>query len=216
VALQERSQGKARPHVPYRNSMMTSVLRDSLGGNCRTVMIATVNTAPEQLEETISTCRFAQRVAQISNQVYVNEELDPVLVIRRLKQEIRDLKVGRWGLGFRVGRGLGLGCWLWVVGSGLSSGPLGFGILGFGVWGLGFGVWGLGFWVWGLGFGVWGLRFGVWGLGFGVWGFGCGLWTLGLQLGYRNSDSGLGISVRSGHWASQRKLSSSRQCNAKV
>lgn len=94
VALQERSQGKARSHVPYRNSTMTSVLRDSLGGNCRTVMIATVNTSAEQLEETISTCRFAQRVAQISNQVYVNEELDPVLVIRRLKQEIRDLKVG--------------------------------------------------------------------------------------------------------------------------
>jgi hypothetical protein len=206
VALQERSQGKARPHVPHRNSMMTSVLRDSLGGNCRTVMIATVNTAPEQLEETISTCRFAQRVAQISNQVYVNEELDPVLVIRRLKQEIRDLKVGRWGLGFRVGRGLGLGLWLWVVGSGHLNG-----LWGLGFWGLGLG---LGFGVWGLGFGVWGLGFGVWGLGFGV--LGCGLWTLGLQLGYRNSDSGLGVSVRSGHWASQKKLSSSRQCKAKV
>jgi kinesin family protein 6/9 len=114
VALQERSQGKARPHVPYRNSMMTSVLRDSLGGNCRTVMIATVNTAPEQLEETISTCRFAQRVAQISNQVYVNEELDPVLVIRRLKQEIRDLKVGRWA-GFRVWGGVQGRVWVWVA-----------------------------------------------------------------------------------------------------
>ena len=38
VALQERAMGKSRPHIPYRNSMMTSVLRDSLGGNCRTVM----------------------------------------------------------------------------------------------------------------------------------------------------------------------------------
>ncbi|KAL2630069.1 hypothetical protein R1flu_014755 [Riccia fluitans] len=92
IALQERSQGKSRQHIPYRNSMMTSVLRDSLGGNCMTVMIATVTVAQEQLEETISTCRFAQRVALISNQVMVNEEVDPNLVIKRLKQEIKDLK----------------------------------------------------------------------------------------------------------------------------
>lgn len=42
VALRERGT-KGRQHIPYRNSMMTSVLRDSLGGNCKTVMIATVN-----------------------------------------------------------------------------------------------------------------------------------------------------------------------------
>lgn len=42
VALHERGT-KGRQHIPYRNSMMTSVLRDSLGGNCKTVMIATVN-----------------------------------------------------------------------------------------------------------------------------------------------------------------------------
>ena len=49
--------------------MMTTVLRDSLGGNCRTVMIATVTAEAEQVDESISTCRFAQRVAMISNQV---------------------------------------------------------------------------------------------------------------------------------------------------
>ncbi|BBN08880.1 kinesin family member 6/9 [Marchantia polymorpha subsp. ruderalis] len=92
IALQERSQGKPRHHIPYRNSMMTSVLRDSLGGNCLTVMIATVTVAQEQLEETISTCRFAQRVALVSNQVMLNEEVDPSMVIKRLKQEIKDLK----------------------------------------------------------------------------------------------------------------------------
>ena len=42
----ERSQGKKRAHIPYRNSMMTSVLRDSLGGNCKTSMIATMNPGP--------------------------------------------------------------------------------------------------------------------------------------------------------------------------
>lgn len=92
VALQERASGHGRPHVPYRNSAMTSILRDSLGGNCKTVMVANVTPEPTQLEESISTCRFAQRVAMISNRVQVNEELDPASVIKRLKQENRELK----------------------------------------------------------------------------------------------------------------------------
>jgi kinesin family protein 6/9 len=46
VLLQET---KARGHIPYRNSMMTSVLRDSLGGNCKTVMVATVSVEGEQV-----------------------------------------------------------------------------------------------------------------------------------------------------------------------
>lgn len=92
VALQAKSQGKKRLHVPYRNSMMTSVLRDSLGGNCRTAMIATVSAQDENIHESISTCRFAARVACIRNEVVVNEELDPKLVITRLKLEIRELK----------------------------------------------------------------------------------------------------------------------------
>ncbi len=45
------------------------MLRDSLGGNCRTVMIAAVAPETQHIEESISTCRFAQRVAMISNQV---------------------------------------------------------------------------------------------------------------------------------------------------
>eukprot|EP00873_Tetraselmis_striata_P011712 jgi/Tetstr1/431976/TSEL_021453.t1 len=92
IALQEKSMGKSGRHIPYRNSMMTTVLRDSLGGNCKTTMIATVCTRSDQIDESISTCRFAQRVAMVSNKVMVNEELDPSLVIKRLKAEIKDLK----------------------------------------------------------------------------------------------------------------------------
>ena len=55
--------------MPYRNSTMTMVLRDSLGGNCRTVMIANITAQHEMLDESISTCRFAQRVALIANEV---------------------------------------------------------------------------------------------------------------------------------------------------
>ncbi|CAM6093821.1 unnamed protein product [Calypogeia fissa] len=92
IALHERTLGKARHHIPYRNSMMTSVLRDSIGGNSLTVMVATVTIAQQQLEETISTCRFAQRVALVSNQVTLNEEIDLNFLIKRLKQEIKVMK----------------------------------------------------------------------------------------------------------------------------
>ena len=92
IALQEKASGIARSHIPYRNSMMTAILKDSLGVNCCTAMVATVNVSEAQLGESISTCRFAQRVAMISNVVMVNEELDPKLMIKRLKQEIRDLR----------------------------------------------------------------------------------------------------------------------------
>ena len=86
IALQEKK------FVPYRNSMMTSVLRDSLGGNCKTVMVATMNNEEPYLDETISTCRFAQRVALVANTMSVNEEVDPKLLVGRLKAEIRELK----------------------------------------------------------------------------------------------------------------------------
>nr|XP_040056029.1 kinesin-like protein KIF6 isoform X3 [Gasterosteus aculeatus aculeatus] len=88
IALSEKS----RSHIPYRNSMLTSVLRDSLGGNCMTTMIATIAVDKRNLDESISTCRFAQRVALIKNEAMLNEELDPALLIARLKREIQSLK----------------------------------------------------------------------------------------------------------------------------
>ncbi|KAK3093383.1 hypothetical protein FSP39_014832 [Pinctada imbricata] len=88
IALSEKN----RQHIPYRNSMMTSVLRDSLGGNCMTTMIATCSVEKRNVDESISTCRFAQRVAMIKNEVMVNEELDPKLMIQKLKREIQQLK----------------------------------------------------------------------------------------------------------------------------
>ncbi|XP_022097361.1 kinesin-like protein KIF6 [Acanthaster planci] len=88
VALSEKS----RSHIPYRNSMMTSVLRDSLGGNCMTTMIATCSMEKKNIDESISTCRFAQRVALIKNDAILNEEVDPKLMIARLKGEIQELK----------------------------------------------------------------------------------------------------------------------------
>eukprot|EP00403_Amphidinium_massartii_P049291 CAMPEP_0178463526 /NCGR_PEP_ID=MMETSP0689_2-20121128/50379_1 /TAXON_ID=160604 /ORGANISM="Amphidinium massartii, Strain CS-259" /LENGTH=870 /DNA_ID=CAMNT_0020090413 /DNA_START=81 /DNA_END=2693 /DNA_ORIENTATION=- len=91
VALHERTKG-SRNHVPYRNSMMTSVLRDSLGGNCKTTMVGCVAVESSNISEAISTCRFAQRVATIQNNATVNEELDPNLLIARLKREVAELR----------------------------------------------------------------------------------------------------------------------------
>jgi len=83
IALQ-----KHEDHVPYRNSIMTSILRDSLGGNCDTSMIATINPQPQNLSEAVATCRFAQRVAMITNCARVNESTDPEVLIQRLKREL--------------------------------------------------------------------------------------------------------------------------------
>ncbi|XP_076441935.1 kinesin-like protein KIF6 [Babylonia areolata] len=88
LALSEKN----RQHIPYRNSMMTSVLRDSLGGNCMTTMIATCSMEKRNMDESISTCRFAQRVAMIKNDVLLNEELDPKLMIAKLQRTVQELR----------------------------------------------------------------------------------------------------------------------------
>nr|XP_040138529.1 kinesin-like protein KIF6 isoform X2 [Ictidomys tridecemlineatus] len=88
IALSEKN----RSHIPYRNSMMTSVLRDSLGGNCMTTMIATLSLEKRNIDESISTCRFAQRVALIKNEAVLNEEIDPRSMIICLQKEIQELK----------------------------------------------------------------------------------------------------------------------------
>eukprot|EP00756_Hemistasia_phaeocysticola_P008053 Hpha_TRINITY_DN14477_c0_g4::TRINITY_DN14477_c0_g4_i1::g.157555::m.157555/K10397/KIF6_9; kinesin family member 6/9 len=91
TALAEQADGK-REHIPYRNSLMTTILRDSLGGNCKTTMLATAHPQDEWMDESISTCRFAQRVAQVKLTARINEEVDPVLLVKRLKAENASLK----------------------------------------------------------------------------------------------------------------------------
>ena len=98
MALHERQTASSR-HVPYRNSMLTSVLRDSLGGNCKTVMVATVHPAVSHTDESISTCKFAQRVAMVKNEVSVNEEVDQAVLIARLQDENRKLREAGGGAG---------------------------------------------------------------------------------------------------------------------
>jgi len=91
VALHEKSRG-GRVHIPYRNSMMTTILRDSLGGNCKTVMIATISSEFSNIDESISTARFAQRCAMLVNEVYVNQHMDLNMMVKRLTEENSRLK----------------------------------------------------------------------------------------------------------------------------
>lgn len=83
-------------HIPYRNCMLTSVLRDSLGGNCKTAMIATINMREKQLGETLSTCRFAQTVAKVKNEAKRNRILDPRLLLAKREAEMAAMREVRW------------------------------------------------------------------------------------------------------------------------
>ncbi len=70
---------KKRDHVPYRQSKLTNVLRDALGGNCNTIMVANIWGEKQHLEETISTLRFATRMMCVTNTPVVNIQYDPMV-----------------------------------------------------------------------------------------------------------------------------------------
>ena len=78
--------------VPYRESLLTMILKNSLGGNCRTRMIATISARDKNLSETISTCEFAKRIACIKNVVFKNESVDPQIIISKIRNENAQLK----------------------------------------------------------------------------------------------------------------------------
>lgn len=61
-------------HIPYRDSKLTRLLQDSLGGNSKTVMIATMSPASYNYDETLSTLRYANRTKQIKNKPKINED----------------------------------------------------------------------------------------------------------------------------------------------
>ena len=91
-ALNEQMRGNKQVHIPYRGTMMTMMLRDSIGGNCKTKLIATIHAEKKHLFESLSTCLFAKNVKSIQNAAKRNESVDPSVVIRRLRQEISGLK----------------------------------------------------------------------------------------------------------------------------
>ena len=92
-ALAEAGQkaGKSKSHIPYRDSTLTWLLKDSLGGNSKTIMIATISPAEVNHNETLSTLRYANRAKNIINKPTVNEDPN-VKLIRDLREEIERMK----------------------------------------------------------------------------------------------------------------------------
>lgn len=86
-ALVERS-----PHIPYRESKLTRLLQDSLGGRTKTCIIATVSPAKSNLEETISTLDYAFRAKNIRNKPQVNQLVSKKTLLKEFTAEIEKLK----------------------------------------------------------------------------------------------------------------------------
>ena len=91
VALTERK-GRANDHVPYRQSKLTHILKDSIGGNCKTVMVANIWPEEQFLQEILSTLNFAQRMGDVVNVASVNIQLDINAHIKKMTKEIKELK----------------------------------------------------------------------------------------------------------------------------
>lgn len=105
VALARRGQS----HVPYRQSKLTNILKDCLGANCNTLMIACMWGEADHLEETISTLRLASRMMKVQNETSMVETIDSSALIKKqaklikaLKQELlmHDALVERTGVGY--------------------------------------------------------------------------------------------------------------------
>ncbi|GFR49188.1 hypothetical protein Agub_g11212 [Astrephomene gubernaculifera] len=87
AALTER-----RSHVPYRDSRLTHLLQDSLGGNCRTTVLATLSPSVDAFEESCSTLRFADRARAIANNPVVNASRDVGSILALKEREIQRLR----------------------------------------------------------------------------------------------------------------------------
>ena len=83
--------GKKKVMVPYRDSVLTKLLQNALGGNSKTIMIAALSPADINFDETVGTLRYADRAKKIKNKAVVNE--NPVeKLIRELREENEKLK----------------------------------------------------------------------------------------------------------------------------
>ncbi|XP_068423351.1 kinesin-like protein KIF11 [Clinocottus analis] len=81
-----------RPHIPYRESKLTRILQDSLGGRTKTSIIATVSPSSSNMEETLSTLEYASRAKNIMNKPEVNQKLTKRTLIKEYTEEIERLK----------------------------------------------------------------------------------------------------------------------------
>ncbi|KAK0463641.1 kinesin domain-containing protein [Desarmillaria tabescens] len=105
-----RAKSHTATHVPYRDSKLTRLLQDSLGGNAHTLMIACVSAAEYNVGETINTLKYANRARNIKNRAVVNEKEDGwddiewlQGTVTRLRRELKSIKEGGNGIVGEVG-----------------------------------------------------------------------------------------------------------------
>uniref|UniRef100_A0A3Q2YYR2 Kinesin-like protein n=1 Tax=Hippocampus comes TaxID=109280 RepID=A0A3Q2YYR2_HIPCM len=91
LAEQNKKKKKMESFIPYRDSVLTWLLRENLGGNSRTAMVAALSPADINYDETLSTLRYADRAKQIRCNAVINEDPNNRLV-RELKEEVARLK----------------------------------------------------------------------------------------------------------------------------
>ncbi|XP_059045924.1 kinesin-like protein Klp61F [Achroia grisella] len=94
TALVER-----HPHIPYRESKLTRILQESLGGRTKTSIIATISPGHKDLEETMSTLEYAHRAKNIQNKPEINQKMTKKAILKEYAEEIdrlkRDLQAAR-------------------------------------------------------------------------------------------------------------------------
>ena len=83
---------RGRAHIPYRDSKLTRILEDSLGGNCKTTMIGAISPALESFMESLSTLKFVNRAKNIQNKPHINEDLDQKTLLLKYEHELRRLR----------------------------------------------------------------------------------------------------------------------------
>ncbi len=87
----EKKVASGKQFIPYRNSKLTRILQDSLGGNSRTTMIACVSPAESNYEETLSSIKYASRARNIKNKPVVNRDANSML-IEALRNQVTGLQ----------------------------------------------------------------------------------------------------------------------------
>uniref|UniRef100_A0AAY4D8P2 Kinesin-like protein n=1 Tax=Denticeps clupeoides TaxID=299321 RepID=A0AAY4D8P2_9TELE len=101
-ALAEMKKKKVESFIPYRDSVLTWLLRENLGGNSRTAMVAALSPADINYDETLSTLRYADRAKQIRCNAIINEDPNNRLV-RELKEEVARLRDLLYSQGLEIG-----------------------------------------------------------------------------------------------------------------
>lgn len=100
VIVMLSDKGGKNGFIPYRNSLLTTILKDSLGGNCKTCLISCLAGENTHIEETISTCKFAMRCAKIENtikqnKIYTSENIEYLIEENKRLNEFNNKRINK-------------------------------------------------------------------------------------------------------------------------